>query len=140
MTSISRDRLLEILESTKTIAVVGISGSPDKDAHTVPRYLQDHGYRIIPVTPLAATLLGEETRRSLAQVTEDVDVVQVFRPPEEGPEIAEAAAALGAPVLWFQPGTESDEAEDVATEAGMTVVTGMCMRATHRLLGLGKGG
>ena len=139
MTDLPRSRLLEILETTNTIAVVGISGNPEKDANAVPRYLQEHGYRIVPVTPREGTILGESTRPSLADVAESVDVVQVFRPPEEAADIVRAAAAAGVPVVWFQPGTESEEAEEVAAQAGITAVNGMCMRATHRLLGLGGG-
>jgi len=135
-----RERLLEIFAATRTIAVVGASADPEKDAHTVPRYLQEHGYRIIPVNPRGGTILGEEARPSLSAVDVPVDVVDVFRPPDEGPAIARAAAAIGALVLWLQPGAESDEAVAAAEDAGLTVVAGHCMRATHRLLGLGPAG
>ncbi len=134
-----RAELLRIYESIVTIAAVGASADPDKDAHTVPRYLQEHGYRILPVNPRGGEILGEPVVASLADVTDPIDVVDVFRPPAEGPAIAEAAAAVGARIVWFQPGTESEEATRVGLDAGLTVIAGHCMRATHRLLGLEAG-
>jgi predicted CoA-binding protein len=132
-----RPELLEIYRSIETIAVVGASADPDKNAHTVPRYLQAHGYRIIPVNPRGGEILGETAAASLADITEPIDVVDVFRPPAEGPAIAAAAAAAGARIVWFQPGTESEEAVAAAAGAGIGVIAGHCMRATHQLLGLG---
>src|SRR5205823_9654157 len=93
------DELRRIYADTKTIAVVGTSSDPSKPAHEIPRYLQGQGYRIVPVSPKGGELLGERVYPSLAEVDVPVDAVDVFRPPEEGPQIARDAVKLGAKVL-----------------------------------------
>ena len=133
------DELRRIYADTKTIAVVGASSDPSKPGHEIPRYLQGQGYRIVPVSPKGGELLGERVEASLEDIDEPVDVVDVFRPPAESVEIAETAARIGAKVLWFQEGTESEEAVEKAHDAGLTVVWGRCMGATHGRLGLGPG-
>ncbi len=134
-----RKRLARIYAQTTTIAVVGASGDPAKPAHRIPRYLQEQGYRIVPVNPRGGELLGEPVARSLAEVDGPVDVVDVFRPADEAPEIAREAAEIGAKVLWLQLGIESQEARRIAEAAGLTVVMNRCMGVTHRELGLGHG-
>ena len=134
-----REALLRIYRETRTIAVVGASGDRSAPAGYVPAYLQSQGYRIIPVNPNRDNLLGVPTVPSLADIAEPVDAVDVFRPAPEGPDIARQAAAMGAKVIWFQPGTNSAEASAIATEAGLTVVTRLCMGVTHGTLGLGPG-
>jgi predicted CoA-binding protein len=134
------EELKRIYADTKTIAVVGASGSEEKAAHTIPRYLQRQGYRVIPVNPRGGELLGEKVYENLADVPEPVDVVDVFRPSEETPEVAKAAVEAGAKVLWLQEGISSEEAERIASEGGLDVVMDMCMGATHhRLLKKGQG-
>ncbi|MGH2662194.1 MAG: CoA-binding protein [Actinomycetota bacterium] len=133
------DELRKIYEETGTIAVVGISGDDTKAAHTVPRYLQRQGYRIIPVNPRGGEILGEKVFEKLAEVKEPVDVVEVFRPSEETPGVARDAVATGAKVLWLQEGISSDEAERIASQGGLKVVMNRCMGATHHQLGLGPG-
>ena len=135
----TRQTLLSIYASSKTIAVVGASSDPEKPAHEIPRYLGSQGYRIIPITPRPGTLFGERNRVSLAELTEPPDVVDVFRPPEEAHAVADAAIKAGARVLWFQPDTETEEAIRVARDAGLTVVSGLCMGTLHGRLGLGPG-
>lgn len=130
----SDDELRSIYENTKTIAVVGASGDQSKPAHNIPTYLQSVGFRIIPVSPKGGELFGETVRTSLADIDEPVDVVDVFRPAEEAPKIAEEAAAIGAKVLWLQAGIWSDEAYALAKEKGLEVVMDMCMGATHQRL------
>ena len=132
--------LRRIYADTRTIAVVGASADPEKAAHTVPEYLQSMGYRIVPVNPRGGEVLGERVYESLADVDVPVDVVEVFRPPREVPEIARNAVAIGASVLWMQPGIVSQEAAALAQDEGMTVAMDICMRATHLLLGLGPRG
>ena len=132
-----RERLVGIFAETKTIAVVGASADPSKPAHTIPRYLQRQGYRIVPVNPRGGELLGEPVARSLAEVDGPVDVVEVFRPAEEAPRIAREAVEVGAKVLWLQLGIVSQEARQVAEAAGLTVVMDRCMGETHAELGLG---
>jgi predicted CoA-binding protein len=134
-----RERLVGIFAETKTIAVVGASADPSKPAHTIPRYLQRQGYRIVPVNPRGGELLGEPVARSLAEVDGPVDVVEVFRPAEEAPGIAREAVEVGAKVLWLQLGIVSQEARQVAEAAGLTVVMDRCMGETHAELGLGAG-
>jgi uncharacterized protein len=134
-----REQLARIFADTRTIAVVGASGDPSKPAHRIPRYLQEQGYRILPVNPRAGELLGEPVARSLAEVDGPVDVVDVFRPAAEAPQIAREAVQIGAKVLWLQLGIESQEARQVAEAAGLTVVMDRCMGETHGELGLGPG-
>jgi uncharacterized protein len=134
-----RERLLGIYATTKTIAVVGASADPTKAAHVIPRYLQSQGYRILPVNPRGGELFGERVFRSLAEIDVPVDVVDVFRPAEEAPELARQAIAIGAKVLWLQVGIESDEAQRLAEAGRLTVVMNRCMGATHAQLGLGPG-
>jgi predicted CoA-binding protein len=134
-----RERLVGIFAETRTIAVVGASADPSKPAHTIPRYLQRQGYRIVPVNPRGGELLGEPVARSLAEVDGPVDVVEVFRPAEEAPRIAREAVEAGAKVLWLQLGIVSQEARQVAEAAGLTVVMDRCMGETHGELVLGPG-
>lgn len=134
-----KDELRQIYATTKTIAVVGASADASKASHTIPRYLQSQGYRIIPVSPKGGELLGEKVYQRLADVPGPVDVVNVFRPAAETPDIAREAVALGARVLWLQSGIISAEAEQIATEGGLTVVMDRCMGAVHGALGLGPG-
>ena len=134
-----RESLLRIYAQTRTIAVVGASADASKAAHQVPRYLQSQGYRILPVNPRGGELFGEHVFRSLAEIDVPVDVVEVFRPAEEAPEIARQAMTIGAKVLWLQVGIVSEEARQIAEAAGLIVVMNRCMGATHGLLGLGPG-
>jgi uncharacterized protein len=135
-----REKLLSIYAQTRTIAVVGSSADPEKAANRIPRYLQSQGYRILPVNPRGGELFGERVFTSLSQIEVPVDVVDVFRPAEEAPEIARQAVSLGARVLWLQLGIESEEARQIAEAAGMSVVMNRCMGATHIELGLGTSG
>jgi predicted CoA-binding protein len=132
-------RLLRIYRESRTIAVVGASCDEDKPAHRIPAYLQSQGYRIIPVSPRGDAILGEPVRRSLADIDEPIDIVDVFRPSAEAPAIARDAVAAGAKVLWLQLGIESDEARRIAEDAGLIVVMNRCLGMTHRWLGLGPG-
>lgn len=139
MASLSEDELRRIYDETETIAVVGASGDPKKAAHEIPRYLASQGYRVRPVSPKGGELFGEQVVPALEDVERPIDVVDVFRPPAEAADVARAAVAIGAKVLWFQPETESEEGVRIAQEGGLTVVTGLCMGATHGKLGLGSG-
>src|SRR4029077_20598861 len=105
------DELKQIYADTKTIAVVGASNDPKKAGHNIPAYLQTQGFKIIPVNPRGGEMFGESVRTSLADIDEQIDVVDVFRPSEETPEIARAAVGAGAKVLWLQTGISNDEAE-----------------------------
>ncbi len=130
------EKVREILASAKTIAVVGISDRPDAPAYSVPAYLQEHGYRIIPVNPHLETVLGEKAYPNLRSVPAPVDVVEIFRPSNQVPEIVDQAIQIGARVIWMQEGIVNEQAASVAAEAGLDVVMDSCMRTTHkRLLG-----
>jgi predicted CoA-binding protein len=135
----NEEELRRVYAETKTIAVVGASSDPSKPGHEIPRYLQSQGYRIVPVSPKGGELLGERVYASLEEVDTPVDAVDVFRPAEESVGIAEGAVKIGAKVLWFQEGTDSEEAVRIAGDAGLTVISGRCMGTTHGLLGLGPG-
>jgi len=130
----------KLLKEIKTIAVVGASRSPDKDAGRVPRYLRENGYRIIPVNPKATEIAGERAYSSLLEIPEDIarqiDAVDVFRPSNEAGRIIEEAAMLkekyGRPnIIWFQYGTSTPEAVEKARRKGFIVVYERCMMEEH---------
>jgi predicted CoA-binding protein len=124
----------QILETAKTIAVVGLSDNPERESHRVARYLQSTGYRIIPVNPMVREVLGEKSYESLAEIPEPVDVVDVFRKPEAVVPIAREAIDIGAGTLWLQQGIVNQEAADLAEAAGLQVVMDRCMMVEHRRL------
>jgi predicted CoA-binding protein len=135
----SDDELVELYGRIKTIAVVGASDDPAKAASRIPRYLKNQGYTIIPVNPKGGTIIDLPAKTSLAELDEAPDVVDVFRPSEETPDVARAAVAAGAKVLWLQEGISNDEARKIAEDAGLLVIMNRCMGATHAQLGLGPG-
>lgn len=126
----------EILQSAKTIAVVGLSSSPEKESYRVAQYLKNQGYHIIPVNPTATEILGETSYPDLASVPRKIDVVQIFRKPEDVPPIVDGAIKVGAKAVWMQEGITNEEAAQKARAAGLQVVMDACMRETHqRLMG-----
>lgn len=127
-------KMKDILVSTKTIASVGVSSNPEKDSYQVVAYLKDQGYQIIPVNPTATEILGEKSYPDLESVPVKVDLVQVFRKPEDVPPVVESAIKIGAQVVWMQEGVVNEEAAQKARDAGLQVVMDACMRATHRRL------
>jgi uncharacterized protein len=128
------EKIAQIVRSARTIAIVGLSAKPDRPSNEIARYLQKAGYRIIPVNPALAEVLGERAYTNLREISEHVDVVLIFRRPEAVPPIVEDAIAMHAPVVWMQPGAENPEAAARAQAAGLTAVVGMCMRTMHRSL------
>ncbi len=132
--AVSWERMAQIIRSARTIAVVGLSDKPDRPSNEIALYLQKAGYRIIPVNPRLAEALGERVYPSLREISEHVDVVLIFRRPEAVPPIVEDAIAIGAPVVWMQPGAENPDAASRAQTAGLTAVVGMCTRTMHRTL------
>jgi hypothetical protein len=131
------DAIVEkILNRYDTITVVGASNSADKPAHYVPLHMQEHGWRIIPVNPSADQILGESVYRSLAEIPEQVGLVDVFRPSEQTPDIARQAVAAGATALWLQLHIESAEARQIAEEAGLLYVENRCLIVEQRRLRL----
>jgi predicted CoA-binding protein len=130
----SLEELRQILASARTIAVVGLSDKPDRPSYDVAAYLQQEGYRIFPVNPNIARVLGEKAYASLRDLPEAVDVVDIFRRPEHVPAVVEDAIATGAKVVWMQQGIVHEEAAARAEAAWLTVVMDTCMGATHRYL------
>jgi predicted CoA-binding protein len=128
------DLMRRILETSQTIAVVGASTHEEKDAHTVPEYLQEQGYRVIPVNPAHDTIWGEKSYASLSDIPDPVDVVEIFRPGETVGPIVDDAIAIGAKTVWMQVGIRNEAAAARAEAAGLNVVMDACMRVAHRLL------
>lgn len=128
--------LRSLLGDVEVIAVVGLSSKPWRASYQVASYLQEHGYRIVPVNPRETEVLGEQGYTSLLDIPKDlpVDVVDVFRRPEHTPEVARQAVELGARVLWLQEGIVSDEAAGIATEGGLDVIMGICIKHVHERL------
>jgi predicted CoA-binding protein len=128
------DDYAEILRQTKTIAVVGLSNDRFRPSYGVARYLQQEGYRIIPVNPYETEVLGQKAYPDLVHVPEPVDVVDVFRRPRFVPEVLQQALAIGAKVLWLQPGAGSTQVAQQARQAGLKVVLNHCMATELRNL------
>ncbi|HSK00064.1 MAG TPA: CoA-binding protein [Kofleriaceae bacterium] len=141
MSSIHDDRVREILSSSPTIAVLGIHSQPDKAAFYVPEYLHDQGYRIIGVNPRFAdgAMFGERVRATLAEIDDPVDLVDVFRRPDQIPAHVEDILAMKPrpKVVWFQLGIRNDDAAKILEAAGITVIQNRCTLADHQRLGLG---
>jgi predicted CoA-binding protein len=126
------ETIREILRESKTIAVVGLSPNPERPSHSVSRYMQGQGYRIVPVNPNVREILGETCYPSLSAIPFSVDVVDVFRAAEATPPIAREAVAIGAKAIWFQLGVINDEAVAIAQEGGLKIVVDRCILVEHR--------
>ena len=124
----------EILRSSKTIAVVGLSPNPVRPSYDVARYLKEQGYRIIPVNPTVEEVLGERSYPNLSAIPERVDVVDIFRRSEEVPAIVEEAIKIKASVVWMQEGVIHEEAAARAQAAGLSVIMDRCMMVEHQRL------
>src|ERR671924_1480420 len=119
----------------KNIAVVGMSKNEEKAAHYVPKYLIDHGYNIIPVNPSISQILGRKSYLSIADVQENIDIVDVFRKSEDVPSVVnDAIKKKGIKVIWMQEGIYNEEAERKAKENGIDVIYNRCMMAEHKRL------
>ncbi|MFB6164625.1 MAG: CoA-binding protein [Haloarculaceae archaeon] len=128
------DELRDVLE-LDTIAVVGCSATPGKEAHQIPKYMREHGYEIVPVNPYAEEIFGREPYDSLADVEEAIDIVDVFRPSDEVAGIVDAALDRDdVQVIWTQLGIVDDEAAARAEDAGLRVVQDRCLKVEHQRL------
>jgi len=123
--------IAHVLQTSKTIAVVGLSSKPERASYQVAAYLQRHGYRIIPVNPRETQVLGEPAYATLRDVPVAIDIVDVFRESSAVPEIVADTIAIGAKVLWLQLDIHHAEAEAQATAAGVTVITDVCIKIAH---------
>jgi uncharacterized protein len=139
--SARREELRSLLGEAHVVAVVGISSKPSRPSYGVASYLQDHGYRIVPVNPNETEVLGERAYATLLDIPKDlhVDVVDVFRRPEHTPEVARQAVEIGTRVLWLQEGIVSEEAARIAAEGGLEVIMGVCIRHVREQL-MAEGG
>jgi len=133
----SQVAIRQSLANCKTIAVVGLSPKPHRDSFRVAKYMQDHGFRIVPINPNAPEVLGEKAYASLTEAAqhERIDMVNCFRNSEDIPPIAAEAIAIGAKSLWLQLGVVNDTAAKQATDAGLVVVQNLCLMVEHRQLG-----
>ena len=138
------DLALNILQTCRTIAVVGLSPKPERDSHHVAEYLQQQGYRIVPINPMATDILGERCWPSLTVAAQHlgalrIDLVDVFRNSADVPPIADEAIAIGAQALWLQLGVQNDAACERTRAAGLQVVQNHCALVEHqRLVAAGK--
>jgi len=134
--------LRRILRNARTVAVVGLSANWYRPSYFAAKYMQEHGYRVIPVNPAYDSVLGEKCYKSLRDIPEPVDIVDCFRKSAEIPALAEDAIAIGARVLWMQLGVENEEARRRAETAGLEVVENRCVKIEHARLfgGLGWAG
>jgi uncharacterized protein len=147
LSSISRDEtgpsilsdlatLRQIYANSRTVAVVGLSADWFRPSYFVAKYLQEHGFRVIPVNPRYPQILGENCYPSLKAIPEPVDIVDVFRKPQDCEPIAEEAVAIGAKVLWLQLGVTNPRAQATAINGGLTVVSDRCIKIEYgRLFG-----
>jgi hypothetical protein len=136
-----RNELRSLLGEARVIAVVGISSKEWRPSHEVASYLQDHGYRIVPINPNETEVLGERAYPSLLDIPDDVrvDVVDVFRRPEHTPDVARDAVKIGARLLWLQEGIMSEDAARIAQEGGLDVVMGVCIKKVRQRLMAAEG-
>ena len=123
-----------ILNSSRTIAIVGLSSKPDQPSYRVASYLKEQGYKMIPVNPAEQEILGERCYPDLASIPESIDVVDIFRRSEKVPPIVEEAIRIGANAVWMQEGVINEEAASRARKAGLMVVMDKCMRKEHQRL------
>jgi predicted CoA-binding protein len=125
------DRISELLKSAKTIAVVGLTDSPIRPSYGVSHYMQSQGYRIIPVNPNITESLGEKAYPSLLDVSDRIDIVNVFRRSEAVPEVIEQAIQIMAPAIWTQEGVVHHQAAQKARQAGIFVIMDKCILKEH---------
>jgi predicted CoA-binding protein len=128
------NEIKEILENSKTIAVVGLSDNPERDSYRVGKYMKDHGYTVIPVNPVKTEILGEKSYPDLSSIPSRVDIVDIFRNIEAIPGIVEEAIKIRAKVVWMQLGLAHNESARKAREAGLAVVQSKCLKIEHAKL------
>lgn len=124
----SREEIAHILRNAGNIAVVGLSDRPERTSHMVAAAMKERGYRIIPVNPSVSEVLGEKSYPSLKDISEPIDIVNVFRRSEYCADIAQEAVEIGAKVLWLQQGIISEDAHAIAHEHGLTVIMDRCIK------------
>jgi predicted CoA-binding protein len=128
------ETLRTLLTEARTIAMVGASSNPDKPSHGIMKKMLAAGYHVIPVNPRETEVLGQKAFASLRDIPEKVDIVDVFRRPEDTPPIADEAAAIGAKAIWLQSGISNEETARRAEAAGLLAVMDACIGVEHSLL------
>src|ERR1700687_523485 len=128
----SADPIFDILTKYKSIAVVGLSSNPSRPSYGVTEYMQSSGYHIIPVNPNETDVLGEPSYARLEDAPQKIEIVDIFRRPEEVPRVVDAAIRVGAKVVWMQLGIESEDTAETVRAAGITVVMDACMLVEHK--------
>ena len=128
------ETIKSVLENSKTIAVVGCSSNPEKAANRIPKYMQEQGYKIIPVNPNSENILGEKCYKLISDIQENVDIVDIFRPSEECLEIVKEAIKINPKVIWMQLGIINKDAKKLAEQHGIKVVMDKCLMVEHRKL------
>jgi len=123
-----------ILENSKTIAVIGCSSNPEKAAHRIPKYMKENGYKMIPINPNSHEILGEKCYKSILDIKEKVDIVNIFRPSEECLDVVEEAIKIKPKAIWMQTGIINEDANRLAEKNGIKVVMDKCMMVEHRRL------
>lgn len=126
------DPIAQLLQNSKTIAVVGISDNPMRPSFGVSEYMQQHGYRIIPVNPQVREVLGEKSYATLAEIPDKIDILNIFRKPEFVPDLVDEAIRLKIPAIWMQEDVVHEEAAAKARAAGVFVVMDKCILKEHR--------
>lgn len=134
----SRDEVRNLLQAARTIAIVGLSDQPNRPSYGVARYLQQNGYRIIPINPNIQEVLGEKAYPELQAAPRPIDIVDIFRRPDAVPEIVADAIAIGAKAVWMQEGIVHNAAAEQAQAAGLTVVMNKCLMKEHHAAGLAR--
>ena len=141
----NNNEIKKILENSKTIAMVGVSSEKKgedpknlkrKPANVVMKYMQDFGYKVIPVNPFAEgeVINGETVIGSLDKISEKIDIVDIFRPSKETPEFANEAVKIGSKVIWLQYGIQNDEAKKIAEDANIQYVSNLCIKQEYQKL------
>ncbi|HEX3106325.1 MAG TPA: CoA-binding protein [Terriglobales bacterium] len=126
------DTIRDLLQRSKTIAVVGLSDSPMRPSYGVSAYMQSQGYKIIPVNPTVAETLGQKSYPALRSVPEKIDIVDIFRRSEYVEEIVDQAIELKVPAVWMQEGVINQKAAEKAEKAGILVVMDLCILKEHK--------
>lgn len=131
--SISKKEIENVLKEARTIAIVGLSSNPEKDSYKVAEYLIEQGYNIIPVNPNAEEILGRKCYPSLKAIPQEIsiDIVDIFRKPEDIPPIVDEAIERGAKAVWMQEGIVNNQSGKKAKEKGLSVIMGKCIKKTH---------
>ncbi|WP_031513511.1 CoA-binding protein [Desulfofalx alkaliphila] len=132
----TENEIKNLLQEARTIAVVGLSDKPERDSHMVAKYLQEKGYRIIPVNPKLDSVLGEKAYKKVSEIPDPIDIVNVFRRSIDTPPVVEDSLAKKPKAVWLQLGIQNDEAAKIAQDNKITMIMNRCIKIDHaKLLG-----